>query len=447
MLDEANRRIPEFTGATEVARQDALLTELAASSTPGVFNIQSFGADGGGGSSIASTNRVAIQAAVDAAKAVHGTVYFPPGVYYIDGPISTASSGSSHTGTTFLGTHRPHNYNDATFAVVLVPSATFPTGEAVIDLRYTVQAGVYFIGIDGGEAKQAGKMVTGIEFGYRADDLRSGLFSHLEVDHCNIHNLHWGIRARRGSILRIHNNNVSGCAYVGVGLEEDAGDSDIAENYVNTNNYEYVGTDDYSGTGILVAAGSNNVNIRGGKVEYNAKGILIYGSNGVNVNGVNFDSNAWLHVWISPLDDGPRACRGFSILGNRFLAGGTFARDPIGPLGKVHIQVTALDGTAAVGTIVGNTFRKAGWQAYDLAPGTPDRPAIGPANYALVVESGTMGRADVVLAGNDMLDCADAATMASSGGNSTIYNVGNATNLPYETYSGGAIRNAAPDEF
>jgi parallel beta-helix repeat protein len=392
-----------------------------------VFNVKhpDFDAQGDG----ATDDTAAIQAAVDAAKTVHGTIYFPPGTYLISTPITVATAVTPFTGIAFVGSVGAFAYNTAKMPAVLKAAADFPTGEAVLDLRYCWQTAVYWLGVDMTLPKQNGCDITGIELGTRT--ATATLYSNHVIERCSIHDGYYGIRAGAASLLHIRANNVSSNSRVGVYLD-GAGDSDLEGNYVNTTNPDFQDADLYTGTGILVTNGAGNTNIRGGKVEWNAKGIVVYGSNGINISGVNFDVNRWHHVFVTPTGAAGTEALGFSITGCRFLAGGSYYQ-PTLQSGGCAIRVLVDTGRMTAGAITGNTFRKGGDLAYDLNPG----PNVGPAQYGIRVEGSGLAR--VAIAGNDFYQASSYGTLAASGGDIVVAECGNYADLPIETYNGATI--------
>ncbi|MDO3675602.1 hypothetical protein [Paenibacillus ehimensis] len=168
------------------------------------------------------------------------------------------------------------------------------------------------------------------------------------------------------------------CYKSGIAFWEYVGDSDLEGNFINTNNVDYSGNDLLVGCGVIVGKYCNNLNIHGEKIEWNAKGIVIYGATGTIIQGINFDENKWVSVVIVGLTNGPTAAMGWTITGCRFLGGGTFSSTD--NIGKSHISVltTSSEATAS-GTITGNTLKKAGSGAYD----NDTTGEIGPGIYGI----------------------------------------------------------------
>ena len=112
-----------------------------------------------------------------------------------------------------------------------------------------------------------------------------------------------GVYLNNTGIAKMNNLQISNCVSCGIDLS-GSGDTDIDGCYINTNtdatNSLTVGPSSAAvlGVGIrlradTVSGGAGpNVNIRGGKIEFNKIGVLINAGGAVNINGVNLDSNA-----------------------------------------------------------------------------------------------------------------------------------------------------------
>lgn len=365
----------------------------------------------------------AIQAALNDAAAVHGTVCIPPGVYLLTRSLTL------HSDVALEGAHGAFPYSDPTMPTLLKAVCTFADDTSVIDARERERTTIRWLGIDMVSAQDAGNNIAGIEYGVRSV---SELYSQHEVEHCSITNGFYGIRGRNSGLLKVRDNNISGHRYAGVYLDQ-CGDCDFDGNYINTCNPDYAADSLYQGAGIVFSDNSSNCNLRGGKIEWNAKGILIDGSNGINISGVNFDVNRTAHIVIAAERSPIVEAYGFSITNCRFLAGGTNVLTSLGELGGVAIHILAASGLHAVGTIVGNTFRKGGDAGYDLNPAPP----VGPVRYAVLIEGNGTGR--VAIVGNDMYQCAEINAFCASGADIVIEDIGNLTDLSAESWGGGTI--------
>lgn len=170
----------------------------------------------------------------------------------------------------------------------------------------------------------------------------------------------------------------------------NSGDADFSGLYLNTNSVNATstvngpGSSTVYGVGFRIRDASGNINIRGGKVEFNRVGILLNNVDGVNIEGVNFDTNRKASVYIESdnLTAAPNVAvenaasvTSIQITGNRFL-GGSAATQPGSASTQspsTHIYV----GAARYVTIVGNGFKLAGDGARDFASDTPQGPDYG----------------------------------------------------------------------
>lgn len=385
-----------------------------------LVNVKDFGAKGDD----ETDDTESIQKAINYCKTEGKTLYFPHGVYLISKSLILADVNNPVRNFTILGEYSAPTYNNYYMKSVIKAMDSFPENTTMIDLRYTFQTSIKMLGIYG----KCGLVgTTGIELGTREDS--DGTFSNHIITECNIYNHYDGIRASNSGISRISNNNIANCFHVGIALYKYCGDSDLENNYVNTNNVEYSGSDIYTGVGILMGNGCGNSNIHGGKIEWNAKGIVVYGAQGINIYGVNFDHNSHCHIYCEPTGDKGNNNGTLSIVANRFLSGGYIDS----ATSKHHIILKAQN-YALRATISGNTFRKGGASAYDDNIGDN----IGPVYSAIMISTST-GIADISICGNDMVNCASIASIVASGPNIVIHESGNSISVPIERYSGALI--------
>jgi hypothetical protein len=403
---------------TLMSKDLELLIEMAQVNLKFVFpvlNVKGFGAWGDG----VHDDTDAIQEAVEFAKrAGGGIIALPVGSYLVSSPIQlNADPLALVDNIAFVGIDGVPTYNSHIMPSMIIASSSFPASSPILDMRYTVRTTVRNIGILG---KGGSSGTYGIEYGERTSSGRS--YSHHIVNNCSIHQNAYGIKASNSGLFRIDRNNISGNHYAGIGFLQFCGDSDLDGNFINTNNVDYAADDLFTGCGIILNQASSNVNIRGGKIEWNAKGILIYGSNGTVISGVNFDVNKWAQIIISADNSAEFSAMGFSITGNRFMGGGTYATS--GGIGKSHVYVRAGGSGTAQGAITGNTFRKSGTLAFD----NNTSGAVGPALYGVAAQGD--GKIRLAIAGNEMIDCSALNTFNGYGANVKLYAAGNATNLP-----------------
>jgi hypothetical protein len=376
----------------------------------------------------------AVQAAIQARAVVHGA-----GFFFLSDSIkvnTNATPGPTNIveGVSIWGQPfgMPYNSIAPNGGFTLAPNDTFPVGKSILNLQYSVHSSVNHVNIDGRNKDVSGIEVRGI--------------GATNIEHCSIHDCTNGILTYQSGLLHINYNNVSNCSNVGIGLFYYCGDSTLIGNYVNTNNPNFGSNtgeiDLYTGTGILVAYGSGNTNIIGGKVEWNSKGIMIYGSNGINVSGINFDANKQVHILIAvPDNDAGRQCKGFSIVNCRFLAGGTITPGGLDYPGN-HITLLADSTDKSIrGTITGCTFRKASNAAAaddlaDLNPSDGIEP-IGPKFNA--IKAAGSGEILVQVAGCDFKNACESPTHIIASGSKIIIDATGKSIGATKQETGGAV--------
>lgn len=133
---------------------------------------------------------------------------------------------------------------------------------------------------------------TGVRLGTQA------LVSFSKASNCTLRNCnflysHIGALFTNSGIANIEDNNFAGCN-AGLRLMSSP-DSNLINNYFNTNSGNVTFSEDNVGTlngvGLSINASSGNINIIGGKCEWNNKGMIIANSMGVAIIGVQFDWN------------------------------------------------------------------------------------------------------------------------------------------------------------
>lgn len=133
---------------------------------------------------------------------------------------------------------------------------------------------------------------TGIRLGTQALVSFSNA-SNCTLRNCNFLYSHIGALFTNSGIANIEDNNFAGC---NAGLRLMASpDSNLINNYFNTNSGNVTFSEDNAGTlngvGLSINASSGNINVIGGKCEWNNKGMIIANSMGVAIVGVQFDWN------------------------------------------------------------------------------------------------------------------------------------------------------------
>lgn len=133
---------------------------------------------------------------------------------------------------------------------------------------------------------------TGIRLGTQALVSFSNA-SNCTLRNCNFLYSHIGALFTNSGIANIEDNNFAGC---NAGLKLIASpDSNLINNYFNTNSGNVTFSEDNAGTlngvGLSITSSSGNINVIGGKCKWNNKGMIIANSMGVAIVGVQFDWN------------------------------------------------------------------------------------------------------------------------------------------------------------
>lgn len=133
---------------------------------------------------------------------------------------------------------------------------------------------------------------TGVRLGTQALVSFSNA-SNCTLRNCNFLYSHIGALFTNSGIANIEDNNFAGC---NAGLRLMASpDSNLINNYFNANSGNVTFSEDNAGTlngvGLSINASSGNINVIGGKCEWNNKGMIIANSMGVAIIGVQFDWN------------------------------------------------------------------------------------------------------------------------------------------------------------
>lgn len=228
---------------------------------------------------------------------------------------------------------------------------------------------------------------SGIRFGKDGAPSASGYANHL-VERINLSYLYDCLLLKNSGISTLRDVQVSHFEGRGVTLET-SGDSNLYNIYANDGAKDTDLTSLGIGVGIYVGLGSNNVNVFGGKLEYNSKGFVSHGANGVSLIGVQFDYNKMANHIIKAIDDGTQACRGNTSVGCRYLSGGV-----VDGYQKASIYVDATAGGVNL-SISGGGIQSAGDGAYDASTSGVLGPmvgiyAIGNSTYPLNIDGSGM---------------------------------------------------------
>ena len=151
---------------------------------------------------------------------------------------------------------------------------------------------------------------------------------------------------------------------------EASGDSCLYNVYCNTNNKDTTDISLSAGTGLYIGRGSNNTTVLGGKLEFNSKGLVIDGSNGV-IAQIQYDYNHMANVIVKARNDSNEACRSTILGGSRILSGGVAAGFEF-----AGIYTDSTLGSVSV-DIQGGSIQAAGDGAYDNSTSGDVGPSIG----------------------------------------------------------------------
>ena len=325
----------------------------------GAVNVKWFGAN-----TTRSDNQVAIQLAIDSFPN-GGSVLIPNCELKISGTIYLKDNIS------LLGEERDIGYlNSFSYKSKLLAVAIF---DKMIDVT-GAHISISNIGIDGAKLCNYGLITEG-PFG------RIGGASYTKLSITGFNKT--GIRLQNGGLSKIYNCQVSDCLEVGIDME-GWGDAEISGCYINTINMDSLSTVNAPSTATVYGVGirirksalgqAGNFNIHGGKIEFTRVGILINAGQGINITGVNFDSNRKASILLQS-DTTPlplaktlydnTVTTSIMINGNRFLGGlqGTQST-------TAHI----ISNYSRFVTIAGNGFKRANDAAGDFF----GSPVVGP---------------------------------------------------------------------
>lgn len=182
--------------------------------------------------------------------------------------------------------------------------------------------------------------------------------SNNSISYCNFSKSYIGLLLQQSGIHCISYNNFTQCS---IGCKSVfGGDCSFIGNYFNTNGND--GEFENCGIGLFLQT-AGNTSVIGGKVEWNDKGIVIYKSSGVVINGVQFDKNKYGHIFLdSDTIQVDSTCRGTVINSCRFL--GTREEN------SQHIWINYWNDTTII--CVGNSFAYSGSREYDGSPASSE---------------------------------------------------------------------------
>lgn len=392
-------------------------------------NVKTLGAKGDG----RTDDTDAIQSAINQAQISRTyTVCLPPGQYVINRPLVAASGSLSGWSLTIVGSSSMWAYDEPTNSTTIIQGSLWNSGSsqnALINMRGATQVRVDNLQI---------RCVTNAP-----DGLDLGNAKYARVDQITVYGCNRGIYAQNGGVGIFSDNQVTNNNY---GIELDGyGDSQLVGNYANTNQTFHIPTayNDLIGTGIYLTRGSSNVNIIGGKVEWNARGIVVYASQGINIADVQFDTNMAGHIF--GYADFATAAGTYNtsitVTGNRFLGGGqNDASGGAGPYHRAGVIMDARVHTKVSAVITGNSFRAGARCGYDNNKGV-NCGSSGPADSAIYANEIQDGATNVVITGNDLLGASSSHAIIANGSGTTVKFTGNLTDLPNSALGAGVITN------
>lgn len=354
-----------------------------------------------------------------------------PGVYLVNRPIVGNHYKNIMSNLTIRGAISGTPYGTPLSSTIIEQDGSgFLDDEPILDMRNISNCNVYNIGI----FMKKGGTTRGIEFGDRnapTNDLR---FANHTVQGCTIFGGKIGIFCRNAGINKIINNNISYASCQGIYLYT-SGDTNLIGNYINSVNVDYNGNDLLMGAGIVIDQYGGSLSIIGGKIEWNAKGVIIRRSSSVKISAVHFDVNRFFHIGvISQTPDD--LMLGNIVTGNNFSSGGT--KTDSNGLGGAHIVIASLGATpdsTLTGVISNNNFTKG--DDFTLLNGPKNN---GPSFACIKIIRSCAGIINYVLSGNQMTQCSAQYTIVAEGDGIFIKETGNSINLDH-LIKGGALVN------
>lgn len=311
-----------------------------------------------------------------------GLIRAEAGHYYLTATVSRPAIGAKNIG--IVGEYSPMTYGSFESKTIFYSDNSL-VGGYVFDFYETQFITLSDFAVRGDVGATPAR--SGIRFGKDGTPQASGYANHL-VERINLSNLYDCLFFKNSGISTVRDVQVAHFEGRGVTLET-SGDSNLYNIYANDGAKDTALTSLGIGVGIYVGLGSNNVNVFGGKLEYNSKGFVSHGANGVSLIGVQFDANKMANHIVKSIDDGSQACRGNTAVGCRYLSGGVLAGYQ-----KAGIYIDATAGSATL-SISGGGLQSAGDGAYDSSTSGLLGPevgiyALGNATYTLNVEGAGM---------------------------------------------------------
>ena len=295
---------------------------------------------------------------------IGGLVLAEGGQYYLTDPVTRPAVGAKHLGV--IGEYSNLSYGTYESKTIFYfdNSLSGPFAFDFFESRFMTFTDFSLRG-------DVNTLTTkgGLRLGKAGTPQASGYSDHL-VERIQVSNCTDCILFQNSGISTIRDIQVTHYLNRGLALVT-SGDTNVYNVYANDGNKDTTDTSLTVGVGIYVGAGSNNVNVFGGKLEFNSKGFVCHGSNGVNTIGVQFDYNKMANHIIKSIDDGTQACRGNHSTGCRYLSGGVVAG-----FQKSGIYLDSTNGSVTL-SLTGGGLQAAGDGAYDSSTSGIMGPDIG----------------------------------------------------------------------
>ena len=291
---------------------------------------------------------------------IGGTVYMSGGQYF----FSKTVSGPNAKHISFVGEESTLSYNSFESKTIIYSDNSLD-GDYVFDFDQTQFMGIKDIGFRG----DVNAIPTKGAFFLGKKGVFAPGFGNAFVERVNIHRHLDGGLLKNCGISIVRDIQTSQCFGRGLALET-SGDSCLYNIYGNTNNKD---TEDASlsvGAALYIGQGSNNTTVIGGKLEFNSKGLVIDGSNGV-VAMIQYDYNHMANVIVKARNDTNEACRSTILGGSRILSGGVVAGFEF-----AGVYTDSTFGSVSV-DIQGGSIQAAGNGAYDNSTSGDIGPSIG----------------------------------------------------------------------
>lgn len=352
---------------------------------------------------------------------VGGLIRAEGGQYYLTETVARPAVGAKHLG--IVGDESPITYGYVSKTAFYFDNNLTGSGYA-FDFFETQHTLLSDFSLRGEPTLDPTR--SGIRLGAGGPPAASGFSNHL-IERVQVSNCYDCILNKNSGITTMRDTLVS--KFVGRGITLDTcGDSNLYNVYANDGSKDTTELSLGIGVGIYVGNGSNNVNIFGGKLEFNSKGLVVNGSNGVNVVGVQFDYNKMANVIIKSLDDAVQACRSVQLVGCRLLSGGV-----VDGYQKAGIYLDSTLGSCSL-TVSGCSLQAAGDGAYDKSTSGVIGPQVG-----VYGNGNNTYSIDVTGAGLVMDNPGLTYTAVASGSGTKIKLCGTGVKKPFSELSGGKV--------